>query len=302
MNAPPFPQLQVFLAVARLRSFSGAARELAVSRSAVSQAVQHLEQQLRVVLLARTTRSISLTEAGKRLVESAGPAVRQTVAAMTEVSAQPGETVGRVRLSVPRAAMPFVITPVMPTFRARHPRIEVEVSLEDRLVDIVAEGYDAGVRMSDSIQRDMVQVRLTDAFRFVVVGAPSYLKQHGTPERPEDLLRHECITFRSRTTGTLYAWELERGRRTWRVPVRGGVVGDDGQVLLSMAEQGVGLTYVFEPMVMEQLRTGRLKLVLDAYAATVPGFFIYFPIRAQRSGPLRLFVDAAKELAVRRVK
>jgi DNA-binding transcriptional LysR family regulator len=301
MNTPPFPQLQAFLAVARLRSFSAAARELAVSRSAVSQAVQQLEQQLRVVLLARTTRSVSLTEAGKRLVESAGPAIRQTVAAMTEVSAQPGETVGRVRLSVPRAAMPFVITPVLPTFRARHPRIEVEVSLEDRLVDIVAEGYDAGVRMSESIQRDMVQVRLTDAFRFVVVGAPSYLKQHGTPERPEDLLRHECITFRSRTTGALYAWELERGRRTWRVPVRGGVVGDDGQLLLSMAEQGVGLTYVFEPMVMEQLRTGRLKLVLDAYAATVPGFFIYYPTRAQRSGPLRLFVKAAKELALRRI-
>ena len=120
---------------------------------------------------------------------------------------------GRVRLSVPRAAVPFVIEPVLPTFRARHPRVEVEVVIEDRLVDIVAEGYDAGVRLSEAIERDMVQVRLTDAFRFVVVGAPEYLARHGTPERPEDLLRHECITFRSRTTGALYAWELERGRR-----------------------------------------------------------------------------------------
>jgi DNA-binding transcriptional LysR family regulator len=303
MNTAPFPQLQAFLTVARTQSFSGAARELGVSRSAVSQAVQQLEEQLRVVLLARTTRSVSLTDAGKRLLEGAGPAVRQAVAALAEVSAQPGETVGRLRLSVPRAAVPFVIAPVLPTFRERHPRIEVEISVEDRLVDIVAEGFDAGIRLSESIQRDMVQVRLTDPFRFVVVGAPAYLKSHPAPQRPEDLLRHECITFRSRTTGALYAWELERGPRTWRVAVRGGlVVDDDGQMMIDMAERGMGLTYTFEPMVKEQLRTGRLKLVLEPYSATVPGFFLYFPSRAQRSGPLRLFVEAAKELALRRPK
>jgi DNA-binding transcriptional LysR family regulator len=303
MNAPPFPQLQAFLAVARLRSFSAAARELGVSRSAVSQAVRQLEEQLRVVLLARTTRSVSLTDAGRRLVESTGPAVRQAIAALAEVSAAPGETVGRVRLSVPRAAVPFVIAPVLPTFRARHPRVEVEVCVDDRLVDIVAEGFDAGVRLSEAIQRDMVQIRLTDPFRFVVVGSPEYLKRLGTPERPEDLLRHECITFRSPSNGALYAWELERGRRTWRVPVRGGlVVRDDAQMMIDMAEEGLGLTYTFEPMVTEQLRTGRLKLVLEPYSATVPGFFIYFPGRAQRSGPLRLFVDAVKELALRRLK
>jgi DNA-binding transcriptional LysR family regulator len=124
-------------------------------------------------------------------------------------------------------AVPFVITPVLPTFRARHPRVEVEVVIEDRFVDIVAEGYDAGVRLTEAIERDMVQVRITDAFRFVVVGAPSYLERHGTPRKPEDLLRHECFTFRSQSTGTLYAWELERGRRTWRVPVRGGVGTND---------------------------------------------------------------------------
>jgi DNA-binding transcriptional LysR family regulator len=303
MNTAPFPQLQAFLTVARVQSFSGAARELGVSRSAVSQAVQQLEEHLRVVLLARTTRSVSLTDAGKRLLEGAGPAVRQAVAALSEVSAQPGEAVGRIRLSVPRAAVPFVIAPVLPTFRERHPRIDVEISVEDRLVDIVAEGFDAGIRLSESIQRDMVQVRLTDPFRFVVVGAPAYLKSHTAPERPEDLVRHECITFRSRTTGALYAWELERGRRTWRVAVRGGlVVGDDSQMMIEMAERGMGLTYTFEPMVKEQLRSGRLKLVLEPYAATVPGFFIYFPSRAQRSGPLRLFVEAAKELALRRMK
>lgn len=226
----------------------------------------------------------------------------QLAAALEEVGAKPGETVGRVRLSVPRAAVPFVIDPVLPTFRTRHPRVEVEVSLDDRLVDIVAEGYDAGVRLSESIERDMVQVRLTDPFRFVVVGAPSYLERCGTPERPEDLLRHECITFRSQTTGALYAWELERGRRNWRVPVRGGVVGSDARLNTSLAEQAVGLAYAFEPMVRDQLRSGRLRIVLERYAPTVPGFFLYFPSVARRSAPLRLFVEVAKELAVRSVK
>jgi DNA-binding transcriptional LysR family regulator len=302
MSTAPFSQLQSFLAVARHRSFSGAARELGVSRSAVSQSVRQLEEQLRVVLLARTTRSVSLTDAGRRLVDAAGPSVGQVVAALAEVSAQPGETVGRVRLSVPRAAVPFVIDPVLPKFRARHPRVEVEVVIEDRFVDIVAEGYDAGVRLSEAIERDMVQVRLTDAFRFVVVGSPGYLARHGTPERPEDLLRHECITFRSHTTGALYAWELERGRRNWRVPVRGGVVSSDARLNAALAEEDLGLVYALEPMVIEQLRTRRLTVVLERYAPTVPGFFLYFPSIARRSAPLRLFVEAAKELAVRAVK
>jgi DNA-binding transcriptional LysR family regulator len=198
--------------------------------------------------------------------------------------------------------VPFVIDPVLPTFRERHPRVEVEVVVEERLVDIVAEGYDAGVRLSESIQRDMVQVKLTDSFRFVVVGAPSYLARHGTPERPEDLLRHDCITFRSQTTGSLYAWELERGRRNWRVPVRGGIVCSDNALGASLAEGGAGLAYAVEPLVLKPLRAGRLKIVLERYAATVPGFFLYFPSVARRSEPLRLFVEAAKQMALRQMR
>ncbi|HEY2509402.1 MAG TPA: LysR family transcriptional regulator [Polyangiaceae bacterium] len=299
MNPVAFPQLHAFLAVARERSFSAAARELGVSRSAVSQAVRQLEEQLKVVLLARTTRSVSLTDAGRRLVEGTAPALRQVAAALSEVAAQPGETVGRLRLSVPRAAVPFVIDPVLPAFRERHPRIEVEIDVDDRLVDIVAEGYDAGVRLAEAIERDMVQVRLTGPIRFVVVGSPEYLARAGTPQRPEDLLRHECITFRSRSTGALYAWELERGRRNWRVPVRGSVVTNDTLLAASLAERGLGLAYGFEPRILGPLREGRLRRVLESYAATVPGFFLYFPSRARRSGPLRLFVETARELAVR---
>jgi DNA-binding transcriptional LysR family regulator len=302
LNPSLLPQLHVFLAVARLQNFSGAARELGVSTSAVSHAVRQLEEQLRVTLLTRTTRSVALTDPGRRLVDSADPAVRQAFAALSEVSARPGETVGRVRLSVPQVAVQFVLAPMLARFREQHPRIDVEVVAEDRFVDIVAEGYDAGVRLTEAIERDMVQTRLTGAFRFVVVGAPSYLARQGMPERPEDLLRHECFTFRTSTAGTLYAWELERGRRNWRIPVRGGVVTNNSQLRLSLAEQGSGLSYVFEPMAAEALRTGRLKCVLEPYAATVPGFFLYYPSRAQTSPALRLFVQAAKELAVRAAK
>ncbi len=297
MKTVLLPQLHVFLAVARLKSFRGAARELGVSTAAVSKSVRQLEEQLRVVLLTRTTRSVALTEAGRRLVEDAGPGLGQALAALQGVSARPGEAVGRLRLSVPRTAVPFVITPVLPTFRTRHPRVEVDVVIEDRLVDVVAEGYDAGIRLSEFLERDMVQVRLTDPFRFVVVGAPGYLERHGTPERPEDLLHHECITLRSQTTGTPYAWELERGRRNWRVPVRGGVATNDEQTSVALAAEGLGLAYVFEPAVQEHLRSGRLVRVLEPYAPTVPGFFLYYPSRAQRSGPLRLFIETARELA-----
>lgn len=190
---------------------------------------------------------------GRRLVEGAGPALGQLAGALAEVSARPGEVVGRLRLS-------------------------------------------------EAIERDMVQVRLTDPFRFVVVGAPGYLARHGTPQRPEELLRHECITFRSQTTGALYAWELERGKRSWRVPARGGVVTNDRMTAVSLAAEGLGLAYAFEPAVSALLRSGRLEPVLEEYAAVVPGYFLYFPRRAQRSPALRLFVEAARELAIRAVR
>jgi DNA-binding transcriptional LysR family regulator len=286
--------------VAKQSSFSGAARELGVSRSAVSQAVQQLEAQLRVVLLVRTTRSVSLTDAGRRLVENAGPAFGQLLSAFHEAAAQPGEAVGRVRLSVPRAAVPLVVDPVVPVFRERHARIDVDIGIEDRLVDIVREGYDAGVRLIEIIERDMVQVRLTAAFRFVVVGTPRYLAKRGIPQRPEDLLRHECLTFHSPTTGAPYAWEFERGRRTWRVPVRGGFVTNDGLLCTSMAKLDLGLAYAPEPYVADDLHAGLLATVLDAFAPKVPGYFLYYPSRAQRSLPLQLFVETAKEILTRK--
>jgi len=292
----PISQLQAFLAVARAGNFAKAALELGISRSAVSQSVRQLEEHLKVVLVARTTRSVSLTDAGRRLLETAGPAFAQTVAALAQLSARPGEVVGRLRLTLPPIAMHKVLEPVLPTFRERFPKIEIELGIEDRRVDIVAQGYDAGVRLDEYVERDMVAVRLSEPFRFVVVAASSYLAQRGIPKQPDGLLDHECLTFRSATTGALYAWELERGRKTWRVPVRGGIVTNDGVSCISLAERGLGLAYAMEPFVAEQLRAGTLKRVLEPYAAEVPGFFLYFPSRAQRSPALASFVTTAQEV------
>ena len=300
MNRALLPQLQVFLTVARLHGFTAAARDLGVSVAAVSQSVRQLERQLKVVLFTRTTRSVALTEAGRSLAERAGPGLGQAIEALRNVGAPSGEAVGRLRLSVPEVAVPLVIEPLLPAFRARHPRVEVEIVAENRFVDIVAEGYDAGIRLHEALDRDMVQVRLTEPFRFVVVAAPGYLERHGTPRTPEDLLQHECFTFRHPTTGSLFAWELERGKRSWRVPVRGSIVANHGALIVAMAEQGLGLAYVIEPMVKDSLRAGRLVPILEPYAPKVPGFFIYFPSRAQRTGPLRLFLETAKELAAKR--
>jgi DNA-binding transcriptional LysR family regulator len=297
MNCTLFTELQAFLAVARSHSFTAAARDLGVSRSAVSQSVRRLEEELRVTLVTRTTRSVSLTDAGKRLVDSAGPAVAQVRAALVEVTAKPGEVVGSLRLTVPRAGFELVINPFLPRFRERHPRLELELVFEDRRVDIVREGFDAGIRLSEFLERDMVSLRLTGPLRFIVVGAPGYLKKHGTPERPEDLLHHECLTFRSETTGSLYGWELERGKKTWRVPVHGSLVTNNGHLCLEWALQGLGLSYAFEPLAREHIRSGRLVSVLEPYASTVPGFYLYYPSRSQRSPALRLFVEAIREFA-----
>lgn len=294
MTPPPLNALSVFLAVARKRSFTAAARELAISPSAVSQSIRQLEDQLGVPLLARTTRSVALTEVGRRLLEGTGPALAQITEAMSAALAKPGELTGRLRLSVPRIAVPFVIEPVLPRFRAAHPGVEVEVSVDDRLVDVVGEGFDAGVRLSEAIERDMVQVRLTRAFRFLVVGAPDYLDERGEPSRPEDLLEHDCIGYRSPTDGAPYAWELERGKRSWRLPVKGPVSSNDAQLCIAFSERGLGLTYACELLVEDALRRKRLRSVLEPFAPTVPGFFAYFPSRARLSPALRAFVELAK--------
>jgi DNA-binding transcriptional LysR family regulator len=293
----PLNALNAFLAVARRRSFAKAARDLGVSTSALSQSVRQLEVRLGVALLTRTSRTVALTDAGQRLLEDAGPAVDQALESLRTATARPGEVTGRVRLSVPSPAVALLLARLLPRFAERHPKVEVEVQVENRFVNIVAEGLDAGVRLTEAIERDMVQLRLTEPGRFVVAAAPSYLARRGTPEKPEDLLQHDCIGIRSSSGGARYAWELERGRKAWRVPVQGAVTTNDTELMRHLAVAGVGLLYTFEPQIADELRRGSLRLVLEPYAAAVPGFFLYFPSRAQVSAALRAFVEVAREVA-----
>ena len=295
MAFTPLNALNSFLAVGRRRSFAAAARDLGVSTSALSQSVRQLESRLSVTLLTRTSRTVALTDAGQRLLENAGPAVEQALESLKTVTVRAGEITGRVRLSVPTAAVPLILARLLPRFVERHPKVEVEVYVENRFVNMVAEGLDAGIRLSEAIERDMVQVRLTELGRFVIAGAPSYLDRRGTPQEPRDLLDHECICIRSSTSGARYAWELERGKKSWRVPVQGPVTTNDPELMRALAVAGVGLVYAFEPQIAGELHSGSLRLVLEQYAAAVPGFFLYFPSRAQVSPALRAFVSMARE-------
>jgi DNA-binding transcriptional LysR family regulator len=287
--------LAEFLAVARRRSFTAAAAELGVTPSALSQAVRQLERRLGVTLLTRTTRSVALTEPGRRLVEEGGPAVAQALAALRGAGAAPNEVSGTVRLTAPELALWSVIAPVVPVFVSRYPRVTLDIQVENRLIDIVAEGYDGGIRLEEALARDMVQLNLTGPTQFLVAGAPSYLAAHGVPERPRDLLTHDCISYRSGTTGTVYAWELVRGKRLFRVPVRGPFVSNDERLIRSMVEAGVGLGYLWEPHAGEALRSGRLRQVLREYAAEVPGLFLYYPGRAV-SRAFRAFIEVCREV------
>lgn len=286
--------LVAFVTVAEKRGFSSAARSLGVSASALSQAIRSLEARVGAALFVRTTRSVNLTEAGERLLARSGPSLREALAAIEEVNTGSDGVSGRLRLTVPRIAVPVVVEPVLPLLRERHPALCVEICVDDRSVDIVAEGYDAGIRLSESLERDMVAVRISPPFRFVVVGAPSYLQGRKRPRIPKDLLSHECIGYRSLTTGALYQWEFERRGREHRIAVRGALVCNDASLMVEAAVAGLGLAYVNEQASSAHVRAGRLEVVLGDYAPSVPGFFLFFPSRARAQGKLRAFIDVAR--------
>ncbi|HEY8074356.1 MAG TPA: LysR substrate-binding domain-containing protein [Labilithrix sp.] len=294
MAFTPLNALNSFLAVARRRSFAAAAKELGVSTSALSQSVKQLEERLGVALLTRTSRSVAPTDAGQRLLENAGPAVEQALESLRTATARPGEVTGRIRITVPRAAVALVLERLLPRFVVRYPRVEIEVCVDDHFVDIVSDGFDAGVRLVEAIDRDMIHVRLLGACRLVVAGAPSLLKRRGVPEKPQDLLHHDCICMRWAKGGEPWAWELERGKKNWRVPVRGPVTTNDTGLMRTLGIAGVGLIYTLEPLVADEIARGRLRVVLEPYLPTVPGLFLYFPSRAQISPAFRAFVDFAR--------
>lgn len=291
-----FSGLTEFMAVADQRSFRSAAAQLRVSAAAVSQAVKALEARVGMPLFLRTTRSVALTEAGAQLHRRLRSATGEIAEALSEIDALRLRPSGVLRLSVPRIALDLVVLPVLPGFRAAYPDIKVEVDVNDASVDIAAEGFDAGVRIGDFVERDMVAVRLTPGFRWRVLGTPAYLARHGVPRKPEDLLQHQCIGYRFPTAKMVYRWQFQKKGRPLSVDVAGGIIVNDHLTMIALAKAGTGLVYTADLVAAPDIEAKRLRAVLSAYCISGPGLYLYFPMRSQKQPKLRAFIDYAKQV------
>jgi DNA-binding transcriptional LysR family regulator len=295
MDRDILTHLPVVAAVARRRSFAAAAAELGMSASAVSHAVRLVEDRLKAPLFARTTRSVALTEAGEDFFARALPALQQLTEATEATRALKGVVSGTLRINAPRVALPMALTELVATLTTRHPDLIVDVTCDDALTDIVAQGYDAGVRLGEMVAEDMVAVRLTPPVNAVMVASPDYLAARGTPARVAELHAHNCINYRQASTGGTYAWELRERGKDVTVAVRGTARVSDSLFAIELALAGVGIAYLLEPLVADHLRAGRLVLVLPKSAMPEPGLFLYFPRRASEAPKLRALIEAARE-------
>ncbi len=286
--------LLAFLAVGRERSFTKAAAKLGVSQSALSHTIRELEGRLGVRLLARTTRSVSPTSAGERLLESLGPrfeAIDAELAALSELREKPA---GTIRITATDYAADTLLWPKLIRFLRRYPDIKVEIIIEYGLTDIVAERFDAGVRIGEQVAKDMIAVRIGPDLRMAVVGAPSYFKDRPEPGKPQDLIGHKCINLRLSTHGGLYAWEFEKDGRELKVRVEGQLVLNGSSPMLNAALAGFGLAYVPEDLARPHLAKGRLKRVLEEWLPPYAGYHLYYPSRRQHSPAFALLVDALR--------
>ncbi len=284
-----------FIVVAEERSFSAAAARLGISPSAVSQSVRTLEQRLGVTLLSRTTRSVSLTDAGKLFMERTLPCVQELVLASEEVG-QAGDTpTGLLRINIPRNAHLILLQPILRRFLDAWPGITLEVMVENALVDIVGRSFDAGVRFGEMIDKDMVSVPLGPSLSTYIVATPDYLARHGIPEHPTDLLRHDCIVFRHNTSGQQERWSLSRNDEQIVLPVSGRFIINDSLAMMQAALDGVGITWMIGGYVEKLIEEGRLVSLLPEWCPQVPGYCLYYPDRRQVSLKLRVFIDFLKQ-------
>jgi len=285
--------VEAFLCVAQHRSFRRAAAELGVTPSAISQAVRALEARIGAALFIRTTRSVGLTEAGARFISRAKPAFEELVAASEAARDLGQRPTGLLRLSVPKAVVPLILEPVIASFCQAYPEIELEIAASEQLIDLAAEGFDAGIRLGQFIAADMVVVRLTPPFPLVVVGSPDYLRERKRPERIDDLRQHACLRVR-RSNGSIAPWPFVDGNRTVEAIVSGPLIAHDYPTLLGGAIQGLGLAQVPGPLAKAPIVEGRLQALLTPFAVTVPGVFLYYPGRRQVLPKLRAFVEHVK--------
>ncbi|MGN7881100.1 LysR substrate-binding domain-containing protein [Ensifer sp. 22460] len=243
------------------------------------------------------TRRVALTEAGSAFLSRVRPAASEIADAYELLGDFRDRPMGNLKLTVPRMAIPLVLTPLLPRFRQAYPDVSVEISIDDAAVDITERGFDAGIRIGEAVERDMIAVRLTPDITWAVVGSPSYFVKQGRPQTPEELTRHEAIRYRYPASGTIYRWEFEREGRDFSVDVPGGLTVNDFQMLMEMAEAGTGLAYLPDLSVRDAVASGRLQRVLEAYLPRSPGLFIYFPAKAQTQPKLRALLDLAAKVA-----
>jgi DNA-binding transcriptional LysR family regulator len=283
--------LTALLCVAKRLSFTAAASELRVSPSAVSQTVRALEDRVGVRLLQRTTRSVGLTEAGARFVAQLKPALEGVHEAFDSLGALRDRPAGLLRLTVSRSGYAYALEPLMAAFLAEYPDIQVDICADERLVDIVAEGFDAGLRLGETLGREMIAVRVSEDQRAAVVASPGYFALRGKPRHPRDLLTHDCINMRRTTSGDAYRWEFTEDGKDFEMAVHGRIVANDAAVIVRAAVSGLGLAYMMESTVRQLLADRRLVRVLDAYCPPFPGYFLYYPSRANVAPKLRAFVE-----------
>jgi DNA-binding transcriptional LysR family regulator len=283
--------LEVLLRVAQRRSFSAAAADLKVSPSAVSQTVSALEDRLGVRLLARTTRSVGLTEAGERLVARLGPALGEVRAALEDLDALREAPRGVLRLNLPRFAYERLIEPRLGQFLEAYPELALDLVLDDALADIVGSGCDAGIRLGEMLDQEMVAVPVTGKERMAVVGSPDYFKRRGRPGHPRELLEHDCISYRQISSRTVYRWEFTEQGRDFSIGVSGRIVANDLGLMIRASRAGHGLAYVLESAVAAELRKKQLRRVLDGFCPEFPGFFLYYPARRHLPAKLAVFVE-----------
>ncbi|WP_377156582.1 LysR family transcriptional regulator [Roseateles sp. UC29_93] len=300
MQKDSLTEFEVMLAVARRRGFRPAAVELEMSTSAVSNAVAGLEARMGVRLFHRTTRSVSLTEAGRRFIDRVGPAVAQIQEAVASADDRAGTPTGTLRLNSSLGAAQMVFRPILAEFLRRHPGVTLDVVTEGRLVDIVAEGFDAGLRLAPQVPRDMIRVPIGLPLRMAVVGSPDYFERHGLPATPADLARHACIRARM-PSGLPSPWEFARAKpgraaASETLDVPGPMVLDSPLLMLEAARAGLGLAQIAEWYVAEDLASGRLRRVLDGWAAPLPALCLYYSGHRHIPSTLRALIDLIHEI------
>jgi DNA-binding transcriptional LysR family regulator len=286
--------LAAFVAVAEARSFTRAAKRLGVSQSALSHAMRGLEERLGVRLLARTTRSVSPTEAGERLLLSVAPRLAEIDAEIAAIGDLRSKPSGTIRITTSEHAAQRILWPVVEKLLAGNPDITVEISIDGRLVDIVAERFDAGIRLGESIEKDMVAVRISPDLRMAAVASPAYLAAHGTPNAPQDLASHRCINLRFQTQGDLYAWEFEKDGHEISVRVEGPLILNNTSLILKAATSGHGIAFMLEDYVAGQLKSGELVRVLADWCEPFGGYHLYYPSRRQHAAAFALLVEALR--------